>query len=110
MRYAVGASLSAAEKSPGVNEGVLLSGYRQDMREVLWTLEPFAFHSKREGLGSAAIEAMVADLPLVVSGVGGMKDYLRNAFCRNCPSQTPDAYAEAITGLAREFITFACDR
>ena len=50
-------------------------GYREDVIEILKVSDCFAFPSKREGLGIAAIEAMSVGLPLITSNVHGINDY-----------------------------------
>lgn len=54
---------------------VKLLGYRTDIAELLKMSDLFAFPSKREGLGLAAIEAMAAGLPLLTSDIHGINDY-----------------------------------
>lgn len=50
-------------------------GFREDIKEILFSSDLFVFPSKREGLGIAAIEAMSMGLPLITSNVHGIKDY-----------------------------------
>jgi glycosyltransferase involved in cell wall biosynthesis len=52
-----------------------LLGYRTDIAGICKSADLFAFPSKREGLGLAAIEAMACGLPLVTSNVHGIVDY-----------------------------------
>lgn len=54
---------------------VKLLGYRTDVKELLQMSDLFAFPSKREGLGMAALEAMSAGLPLLTSDIQGINDY-----------------------------------
>lgn len=63
---------------------VKLLGYRDDIKELLHMSDVFAFPSKREGLGLAAIEAMAAGLPLITSCVGGIKDYTEQGMTGFC--------------------------
>ena len=53
----------------GLVDKVHILGFRQDVNEVLLAAYLFSFPSKREGLGFAAVEAMVAGLPLVTRGI-----------------------------------------
>lgn len=57
---------------------ILLLGYREDIPELLSISELFAFPSKREGLGLAAIEAMASGQTLITSNVHGINDYSEN--------------------------------
>ncbi len=59
----------------GVADNVHVLGFRSDVAELLKAADIFAFPSKREGLGLAAIEAMASGLPLLTSNVGGINDY-----------------------------------
>lgn len=61
--------------SLGLANNVKILGYRSDVPELLKISDVFAFPSKREGLGLAAIEAMASGLPLITSNVGGINDY-----------------------------------
>lgn len=51
-------------------------GYRKDIPEVLRAADLFAFPSKRDGLGLAALEAMASGLPLLTSDIRGISDYV----------------------------------
>lgn len=65
-------------KKLGIEDQLLLVGYRNDINEILHAADIFAFPSRREGLGLAALEAMAAGLPLVTSNVQGIPDYLEH--------------------------------
>ncbi len=54
---------------------VKLLGFRTDVNEIIKIADCFAFPSKREGLGIAAIEAMASGLPIITSNVNGILDY-----------------------------------
>jgi glycosyltransferase involved in cell wall biosynthesis len=62
----------------GMEDKIRLLGYRDDVIEILKISDIFAFPSKREGLGLAALEAMACGLPLVASNIHGIRDYLIN--------------------------------
>lgn len=62
----------------GLKERVKLLGYRTDVIELCKISDIFAFPSKREGLGLAALEAMATGLPLITSNVHGIVDYSIN--------------------------------
>ncbi len=76
---------------------LLLCGYRDDVPAICKACDIFAFPSKREGLGLAALEAMASGLPLVGSDVHGIPDYLENGIngFRFAP-QDVDGFAEGI--------------
>ena len=56
-------------------------GYRTDMEEVLRSADCFAFPSRREGLGVAAIEALLCGVPLIAADNRGTREIGR-ASCR----------------------------
>lgn len=57
---------------------VQLLGYRNDIHEVLQSADCFAFPSKREGLGIAAIEALACEVPVIASDNRGSREYMRH--------------------------------
>lgn len=80
----------------GVADRVIFTGYRTDVKDLLWMSDCFAFPSKREGLGLAAIEGMASGLPVVASPIGGIKDYLSDNTGIACPNNTSSEYSLAI--------------
>ena len=61
-----------------ISGNVKFLGYRTDIAEICKASDIFAFPSKREGLGIAALEAMASGLPLVTSNIHGITDYSVN--------------------------------
>jgi glycosyltransferase involved in cell wall biosynthesis len=62
----------------GITDQVKFLGYRSDVKEILSISDCFAFPSKREGLGMAALEAMSLGLPLIASDSRGTREYAIN--------------------------------
>jgi glycosyltransferase involved in cell wall biosynthesis len=62
-------------KELGIEKQVHLLGFRKDVAEIGKASDIFAFPSKREGLGLAAIEAMACGLPIITSNIHGIVDY-----------------------------------
>lgn len=50
-------------------------GYRDDIANLIKHSDLFAFPSRREGLGIAALEALYLKCPLVTSNIHGINDY-----------------------------------
>ena len=50
------------------------AGHVDPIQDHLGSLDIFAFPSRHEGLGSVLLEAMMAELPIVASRVGGIPD------------------------------------
>lgn len=70
--------LKELSQSLGVSNQVIFTGYRTDIRDILYASDCFAFPSKREGLGIAALEGLAAGLPVIGHNIGGIKDYVIN--------------------------------
>lgn len=56
----------------GVDERVLVTGWREDARDYLTGFDVFALPSRFEGFPLALLEAMLAELPVVASDVGSV--------------------------------------
>ena len=84
----------------GLEERVILTGNVDNVNEFCKMSDIFAFPSKREGLGLAAIEAMASGLPLVASNKNGINDYAedgKTGFL--CDPTDVDAFAESLKRL-----------
>lgn len=54
---------------------IRMLGFRTDMEEVLQTADAFIFPSYREGLGVAAIEALLCGIPVIAGENRGTREY-----------------------------------
>lgn len=84
----------------GLEKQVGLLGFRKDIIEIGKCADIFAFPSKREGLGVAALEAMANGLSLITSNVHGIVDYAKNGetgFC--CRPEDVEGFTYAIKKL-----------
>jgi glycosyltransferase involved in cell wall biosynthesis len=83
------------EREAGPN--VRLLGRRADVPDVLASLDVFAFPSLYEGLCLAVIEAQAAGVPVVATGVGGIKESVVDGETGLLvPPRDPEALAAAI--------------
>lgn len=83
-----------------LEQRVRLLGYRTDINEVLQSADCFAFPSKREGLGIAAVEAMACEVPVIAADNRGTREYMRHG--ENgivCHTGTTEEFMEAIIKL-----------
>ncbi len=79
---------------------VRLLGRLADVRPLLFAADVFAVPSRREGQGIAALEAMVAGVPLVASRVGGLAEMLTDSqTALLVPPGDHDALAAALSRL-----------
>lgn len=87
----------ALAKELSCEDRIIFAGYRFDAKELLNCADAFIFPSHREGLGLAAIEAMAAGLPLIVSDNRGTREYAvqgENAIV--CGANDVNAFANAV--------------
>lgn len=60
----------------GLNENVILTGHRSDVRDLLSIADVFCLTSYREGLPISILEAMSAGLPVIGTNVPGIRDVI----------------------------------
>ena len=65
-------ALERLAKELGVSDRVALLGWQDDARRWLGAMDVFVAPSRVEGFGLGIVEAMLAEVPVVASGVGGM--------------------------------------
>lgn len=61
-----------------INEKLILTGYRHDVKEFYKIADVFAFPSFHEGLPVSVMEAMAASLPIVCSKIRGNVDLIND--------------------------------
>jgi glycosyltransferase involved in cell wall biosynthesis len=62
----------------GVSDRVKFLGWRDDIPEIMHTLDVFVLPSLNEGMGRVLVEAMAAGKPIVASNVGGIPDLVKD--------------------------------
>lgn len=94
--------LMKLSKELGIGERVHLLGFRKDIAEICKASDVFAFPSKREGLGLAAIEAMACGLPIISSNIHGIKDYSKDGITGyTCNPNDLDGFIKSIKNLIK---------
>ncbi len=87
-------------KELGMEERLILAGFRTDVAEIYKCCDIFAFPSKREGLPVSVMEAMASGLPCVASDIRGNRDLIKegkNGFL--CSPITVDEFRKKIAVL-----------
>lgn len=89
--------LNSSIKVRGLEDRVLLLGSRSDAVEIVALLDIFVLSSIREGLSIALLEAMALGRAVVVTGVGGSIDLIRDGISGFLvPPKDGPALAEAL--------------
>lgn len=90
--------LEAEVRERGLEGRFALPGHVEDVARPLGDLDLFVMPSREEGLGTAALEAMAAGVPTVVTRAGGLVDVAGDAV-PSVPPEDPGALAEAVGRL-----------
>ena len=59
-----------------LTEKITMTGFLKNIREVLPSIDLFLFTSQTEGLGTTLLDAMVAQIPIVATAAGGVKEII----------------------------------
>lgn len=90
-------------KALGIERQFTLFGFRNDIPEMLQCADCFAFPSKREGLGIAAIEAMAAGIPLITSSCRGTREYMEEGVTGYiCAGNRAEEYERGICRMMQD--------
>jgi polysaccharide pyruvyl transferase CsaB len=87
----------------GIGDRTHFVGFRSDVESCLRAFDCFVSASYSEGLGLNIIEAMATALPVVVTGVGGVLDFVKHE--QNgliVPANDPHTMAESLIRLIRD--------
>ena len=95
--------LEARASSHGVSARVRFLGHRDDVASLLAAADLFVLPSLNEGLPLAAMEAMLAAVPVVATDAGGTGEVVRDDVTGLLvPPADPRALADAIRSLLRD--------
>jgi len=87
----------------GVEGYVRFLGEREDVPAILANADIFAFPSDVEPFGMSPVEAMAAGVPVVVTGVGGLKEIVSDGVNGlHVPRRDPHALASTIIKLLKD--------
>lgn len=86
----------------GLERHVTLAGFRPDALGVMRSFDVFVMSSVTEGLGSAVLEAMVAERAVVGTAAGGIPEVIEDGVTGLLvPPRDPRAMADAIVTLLK---------
>ena len=86
-----------------IQDMIYFLGYREDVPQILASLDLFILSSNLEGMGSSILDAMGSRLPVVATAVGGIPEVVTHEETGLLVSpQNPEALAEAILRLYNE--------
>lgn len=95
--------LQTLARDMNLETNVHFLGYRKDVADICLQADVFAFPTRREGLGLAALEAMYCGLPVIASNTRGIRDYMvdgKSGFLRD--SEDAAGFADAIRILKED--------
>lgn len=72
------AEVRAEIAKKGLQDRILLTGFRHDVRDILPELWIFMMTSKTEGLGSSILDAYLAGVPVVATAAGGIPELVEH--------------------------------
>lgn len=87
----------------GLQDGIVVTGFRTDMAELLGSLDVLVVPSHMETFSMVVVEAMARGTPVVASAVGGIRDLIEHEKeGLLVQASEPEAIAEAILRVARD--------
>jgi glycosyltransferase involved in cell wall biosynthesis len=89
-------ALESLAASLGVGHNTLFLGLRSDVPDLLADSDLFVLASRAEGLTLAVVEAMAAELSVIVTDVGGHKEVVTPATGHLVPPNDPNAFRAAV--------------
>jgi lipopolysaccharide heptosyltransferase I len=93
-------SLRKLVASLGIQDKVIFAGFRNDIGELLSITTVLVHPATMEGFANCVLQAMAAEVPVVVTAVGGMPEAVRdNVNGILIPPRDPDAIADAVIKL-----------
>jgi len=97
------AEVKALRTELGLDDEVILPGYREDAVRLMAGCNIFALGSRYEGLPVALMEASALGLAIVATRVGGIPDAFRDGVdAVLVPPGSPEALADALEGLVND--------
>lgn len=93
----------AAIRQHNMEEHINLTGFRNDIPQILPELDLFLITSKTEGLGTSVLDALACGVPVVATSAGGIPEIITHGVDGLlCPPEDDDALAQAVLKLCRD--------
>jgi len=95
--------LEAEIRRQGMEDTMILTGFRRDVLEILSLFDCFVLSSYLEGLCTSIMDAQTAGIPVVATDTGGVPDLVDDGKTGLLvPPRQPDRLAEAITRMLQD--------
>jgi glycosyltransferase involved in cell wall biosynthesis len=95
--------LTRQADADGVGDMVFFLGFREDIPQILSSLDQFVFSSHLEGMGSSLLDAMASRLPIVATRAEGIPDVITHEETGLLvPPKEPEKLAAAILRLVED--------
>jgi len=90
-------------KKLGLSENVLMLGERSDIPQLLKIMDVFVLPSLFEAMSRTILEALISEIPVVVTNVGGNSEVITHGSNGLLvPPQNPNELAQAIMSLLKD--------
>jgi glycosyltransferase involved in cell wall biosynthesis len=90
-------------KKLGLSDKIIFTGFCNDIKEILYSLDVFVLPSIREGQPIALLEAMAMETPIVATDIEGVNETIVDGITGILvPPKNPSALAEAIVCLLKD--------
>jgi glycosyltransferase involved in cell wall biosynthesis len=83
----------------GLGDSVIFSGQVKDLNGLLLASDLGVFSSKREGMPYAVLDYMLAKVPIVATGITGIREALGPDYPYLVPADDPEKFAEKVLEL-----------
>lgn len=95
--------LKTLTKKLNIENQVIFLGYRNDIKELLKSMDIFLFTTLQEGLPRSMMEAMASGLPCIASEIRGNVDLIASGSGGYlCASNSVEEFSEAINKLSND--------
>jgi len=92
--------LKAAAAQLGLKRELVMTGFREDVADFYRIADLFVMSSVQEGLGTAVLDALALEIPVVATRTGGLPEIIRDGETgRLVAPASPEALADGIVDM-----------